>query len=213
VTKILIVDDHGIARDGLRALFDNHATFQVAGEASNGREAVKMTRDLCPDVVLMDVLMPELNGIEATRQILASQPEVMVIAITIQTGAEVANQMVEAGARGYLPKNGDSEELMLAISKVLDGELYLSPRINGGKEEEAPNKPDSSAFRVLTSREREVVQLLAEGKTTKEIATHLNMGVKTVETHRFRVLNKLGVNSMAELTKYAVREGLTSLDL
>jgi len=213
-TRILLVDDHRIMREGLRALLAGIPGMTVVAEAENGRCAVRLARELTPDVIVMDVTMPDLNGIEATRQILASRPEVRVIALSIHSDRRFVLQMFRAGAVGYLLKDCAFEELAHAIQVVLDGQSYLSPGIAGvvvGEFVRTIVADDSPAGPMLTAREREVLQLTAEGKSTKEVASLLKVSVKTVETHRRQLMEKLQINSVAELTKFAVREGLTSL--
>jgi two-component system, NarL family, response regulator NreC len=213
-TRILLADDHRIMREGLRALLSGQPGISVVAEAENGRKAVQMARELTPDLVIMDVSMPDLNGIEATRQIAADNPDIRIIALSIHQDRRFVLQMFRAGASGYLLKDCAFEELTRAIRAVSDGQAYLSPGIAGvvvGEflrnlvAEGAQNAPS------LTAREREVLQLMAEGKTTKEIASRLSISVKTVETHRRLIMEKLHLNSVAELTKYAIREGLTTL--
>jgi DNA-binding NarL/FixJ family response regulator len=214
-TRILIADDHRIMREGLRALLDHQAAITVVGEAEDGRKAVELAARLQPDIVVMDLTMPGLNGIEATRQIVAANPRMKVIALSIHSDRRFVRQMFEAGATGYLLKEGAFEELARAIYAVAEGKSFVSPGIAGiliddlvhhmaGRESPA-GKP------TLSGREKEVLQLLAEGKTTKEIAGILGVAPKTVETHRRQVMLKLQLDSVAELTKYAIREGLTSL--
>ena len=212
--KILLADDHKIMREGLRALIDKQPGMTVAAEATDGREAVQLAGKLRPDVVIMDVTMPKLNGIEAARQIGAIAPESRVIALSIHSDRRFVSQMFKAGARGYLLKDCAFEELIRAIQTVADSQTYLSPAIAGVVVEEFVNgleKQKQPSHPVLTARESEVLQLIAEGRTTKQIAGALQVSVKTVETHRRQIMMKLQLNSIAELTKYAIREGLTPL--
>jgi len=214
--KIIVADDHKIVRDGLRALLEEQTGMKVIAEAENGRQAVILSRKLCPDIVIMDVGMPDLNGIEATRQITSDGENVRVVALSMHSDRRFVAQMFKAGASAYLLKDCAFEELAQALTVVLTGQTYLSPEITGSVMEDYLHhlsNTDSSGFTLLTTREREVLQLLAEGKTTKEIASQLNVSIKTIETHRQQIMNKLKVRSLAELTKYAIREGLTSLDL
>lgn len=213
--QILLADDHKIVRDGLRSLLDKQKGMNVVGEASNGREAVRLAGELNPDVVVLDIGMPELNGIEATRQIKAQYPAVRVLVLSMQSDRRFVAQMLGVGASGYLLKDCAFGELTRAIATVAGGQTYLSPgitsqvirdyvrRINSGRESEE---------HFLTPREREVIQLLAEGRTTKEVASNLQISVKTVETHRMQIMAKLDVHSIAQLTKFAIREGLTRLE-
>ena len=213
-TRILLADDQRIMREGLRALLDGIPGMTVVAEADNGRSAVQLTQELRPDVVIMDVSMPDLNGIEATRQIVTARPETRVVALSIHSDRRFVLQMFRAGAAGYLLKDCAFEELTRAIRVVSDGQGYLSPGIAGvvvGELVTSIYRDNTSQGPALTSREREVLQLTAEGKTTKEIANLLTVSVKTVETHRRQIMEKLRMNSVAELTKYAIREGLTSL--
>jgi len=212
--KVLLADDHKIVRDGLRNLLEKHSDISVSGEAEDGREALQLARKLSPDVVVMDIAMPELNGIEATRQILSEYPGVKIVALSMHSDRRYVSEMLKAGASAYLLKDCAFEELITAIRTIMKGKIYLSPGIAGVVIEDYIRKglkPDSSVFSVLSDREREVLQLMAEGKTTKEVAAHLNVSVKTVETHRTNIMTKLDIHSIAELTKYAIREGLTTL--
>jgi DNA-binding NarL/FixJ family response regulator len=214
-TKVLIADDHKIVREGLRALIEKHETMEVVAEAENGLEAVRLVRKLQPDVVIMDLGMPEMNGIEATREVTAHNPKIKVIALSMHSDKRFVLQMIKAGASGYLLKDSAFEELITAIKTVASNKSYLSPKITDVVIKDylqTLSKGDVSAFSVLTVREREVLQLLAEGRSTKEIAGSLNVSVKTVESHRQQVMDKLNIHSVAELTKYAIREGLTSLE-
>ena len=217
--RILLADDHKIIRDGLRALIEKHPDMEVIGDAENGRHAVDAARELQPDMIVMDVSMPDLNGIEATRQILWSHPHIKIIALSMYSDRRFVTEILKAGASGYLLKDCAFDELIRALQTVARDHTYLSPSISDILVQDlvkdspatAAQKP-SSAFGVLTSREREILQLLAEGKTTKVIARECHVSVKTVESHRHNIMEKLGIYSVAELTKYAVREGLTPLD-
>jgi DNA-binding NarL/FixJ family response regulator len=213
--KILIADDHQILRQGLRTLIEKDPDLKVVAEAEDGRKTVRLVEELQPQVVIMDVNMPELNGIEATRQIIAKAPGVKVIALSMHTDRRFVINMMRAGASGYLLKDCAFEELSQAIRLVLDNKTYLSPGVAEIiiKDYVAglPHQ-GSAAYSVLTPREREVLQLMAEGKSTSQIAEVIHVSVKTVETHRQQIMHKLGIRSIAELTKFAIREGLTSLD-
>ncbi|MHC4849078.1 MAG: response regulator [Planctomycetota bacterium] len=210
--KILLADDHQIVCDGLRMVLENEAGMQVAGNASTGREAVRLTRELEPDVVIMDVAMPELNGIEATRQIVDAQPATRVIGLSMHADKRFIRGMLEARAAGYLLKECAAAELALAIRTVVGGRIYLSPAITGVVVEDYVGRRSDERHRLLTPREREVLQLLAEGNSTRAIAQSLFISVKTVETHRRQIMEKVQIHSVAELTKFAIKEGLTSLD-
>jgi DNA-binding NarL/FixJ family response regulator len=212
-TKILLVDDHQIMREGLVALLEREPGLKVVGQAADGRTAVRLARELNPDVVVMDVTMPDLNGIDATRQILETQRQVKIIALSMHSDRRFVKGMLQAGAGAYLLKHSASQELIKAIHLVMANRVYLSPEVAGVVVEDykAP-APDTSAFAVLTPREREVLQLFAEGKNPRQIATTLHLGLKTVEAYRRQIMEKLGFQSFAELIKYALREGLTSLD-
>ena len=213
--RILIADDHQIVREGLRALIEQHPDLDLVSEAADGRSAVELAREHLPDVVVMDVAMSDLNGVEATRQIRSEAPEVKVVALSMHSDSRYVSGMLAAGASGYLLKDGAFEQLSTAIATVMGDQTYLSPEIAGVVVEDYVQRMDAPIARSprgITAREREVLQLLAEGRSTKQIASTLQVSVKTVETHRQRIMEKLDLHSIAELTKYAVREGLTSLE-
>jgi len=211
--KIILADDHKIVRQGLRTLLEQESDIQVMGEADDGRMAVRLARELSPQVVIMDVGMPDLNGIEATRQVLAECPGVKVIALSMHSDRRFVMNMLKAGASGYLLKDSAFEELATAIRMVLTNKIYLSTEIaNVVIKDYLQGGGDESVFSVLSPREREVLQLMAEGRSSRQIADHLNISIKTVETHRMQIMHKLEIYSVAELTKYAIREGLSSLD-
>lgn len=212
--KTIIVDDHKIVREGLRLILEKEADIEVIAEADNGRVAVQLARKLLPEVVLMDLTMPEMNGIEATRRIIAETPVCRVLALSMQTEKRYVLEMLDAGAKGYLLKDCASEELVGAIRTVAGGDVYLSPRIAGMIVKDYLGKLSSdfdAPAALLTVRERQVLQLLAEGNSTKETAYILKVSVKTIETHRTQLMKKLNIFSVAELTKFAIREGLTTL--
>jgi DNA-binding NarL/FixJ family response regulator len=214
-TRILLADDHRIVRDGLRALLEKDPDIEVAGEAENGRTIVEMVRRIKADMVIMDVGMPELNGIDATRQIASIAPAVKVIALSMHSDKRFVSEMFKAGASAYLLKDCAFEELSGAVRVVLAGQVYLSPQIASPIIKDYVNRlshHDDSAFTRLTPREREVLQLLGEGKSIKDISSQLNISVKTVETHRQQLMHKLEIGNLADLIKYAIREGLTSLE-
>jgi two-component system, NarL family, response regulator NreC len=214
--SILLVDDHQIVRSGLKNLFDDQQDMKVIAEAENGRAAVQLVKELLPDIVVMDITMPDLNGVEATRKIMHESPRSKVIALSEHSDRRFVSEALKAGAVGYLPKASPFEELAEAVRAVARGKVYLSPRIANVVVEEyirgSGGAEDSSVYAVLSAREREVLQLMAEGLATKEVARHLHVSVKTVETHRAKIMDKLNLHSLAELTKYAVREGITSLE-
>lgn len=212
--RILLVDDHRLFRDGLRTLLDNEPGFSVVGEAENGRDAISMVEELRPDVVVMDISMPGMNGIEATSRIVSQFSESRVIALTMHEDRRFVSGALQAGALGFLLKDCAFEEFVNAIHSVMDGQTYLSATINKLVVEDYRDQlrnTDGSARALLTPREREVLQGLAEGGTTKSIAGSLGISVKTVETFRALLMEKLKIHSIAELTKYAIREGFTTL--
>lgn len=214
-TRVLLVDDHAIIREGLRSLLEKQPQMEVVADTDDGRKAVELVRQFSPDIVIMDVTMPGLNGIEATRLITAESPEVKVIALSIHSQRRFVADMLSAGAAGYILKECLFDELVQAIDAVTDGGRYLSPKITEVVVDDyvkhLSNITDSP-LASLTGREREVLQLVAEGKSTKEIALELHVSTKTIEANRRQIMDKLDVHSVAELTKYAVREGLTTLD-
>ena len=213
--RILLADDHKITRQGLRSLLDKEFDMEVVAEAEQGRTAVRLVRELSPQVVIMDVTMPDLNGVEAARQIVSEFPDVKIIALSMHSDSLFVTEMLKSGASGYLLKDCAFEELARAIRTVVAGKTYLSPSISGVVVDDylhRLSKADLSGSEVLTDREREVLQLLAEGKSTKQIALKLHISVKTVETHRRQIMDKLDIHTVAELTKYAIRKGLTSLE-
>jgi DNA-binding NarL/FixJ family response regulator len=214
--RIILADDHQIVRQGLRILLEAETDMKIVAEADNGRKVLKLAQELLPDVIIMDLSMPELNGIEATRQILSGAPEVKVIALSMHSDSLFVLNMIKSGASGYLLKDCALEELVKAIRAVVDDKTYLSPGVSDIVIRDFVTgwqTTNSSAFSVLSPREREVLQLMAEGRTTNQIADGLCVSVKTVESHRKQVMTKLGINSVAELTKYAIRQGLTSLEV
>jgi DNA-binding NarL/FixJ family response regulator len=213
--KILLADDHKITRQGLRSLLEKESDMEVVAEAEEGRTAVCLVRELSPDVVVMDVSMPDLNGMEATRQIVAELPNVKVIALSMHSDNLFVSEMLKSGASGYLLKDCAFEELARAIHVVVEGKTYLSPAISGVVVDDYLHhlaRTESTSSEVLTDREREVLQLIAEGNSTKQIALKLHISVKTVETHRRQIMSKLNIHTIAELTKYAIRQGLTFLE-
>jgi len=214
-TRVLLVDDHAIIREGLRSLLEKQPDMEVVADADDGRKAIELVRELAPDIVIMDVTMPGLNGIEATRLIAAELPDVKIVALSIHSQRRFVADMLSAGAVGYILKECLFDELLQAIGVVLSGGRYLSPKIAEVVVDDYVkhlSNISDSPLSALTGREREVLQLVAEGKSTKEIALELHVSTKTIEANRRQMMDKLGVNSIAELTKYAVREGLTTLE-
>ncbi len=214
-TKVLLVDDHAIIRQGLSSLLEKQPDIVVVGGVEDGRQAVDSVRKLMPDLVIMDISMPNLNGIDATRKIAEENSGVKIIALSIHSSRRFVAEMLKAGASGYILKDCLFDELMEAIKTVLSGSIYLSPKITGIVIDDyvqrlskqcQPNGP------TLSDREREVLQLLSEGKSTKQIALSLHVSAKTSESNRRNVMDKLKINSVAELTKYAIREGITHLE-
>ena len=213
--RILLVDDHQIIRQGLCHLLNDAEDMTVVAEAKDGREAVRLVDEQRPDVVVMDISMPELNGIDATRQIVARAPEAKVVTLSQFAERRFVTEMLRAGSRAYVIKEGAFDELVSAIRTVMAGEIYLSPRVADVVPDDyltSMMEPRESAFSRLSPREREVLQLMSEGNATKEIAACMGLSLKTVETHRRNIMEKLQMYSVAELTKYAVREGLTSVE-
>lgn len=215
--KVLLAEDHTIVRKGIRSLLDSEPDIEVVGEAEDGREAVEKAERLSPDVVLMDISMPSLNGLEATRQILRRSPEVKVLILTMHTNEEYIFQFLRAGAAGYLIKQTAPIELVSAIQAVYRGDSFLSPAISKTLIEEYVRQSEAlghyeDSYDKLTEREREVLQLLAEGFSNREIAEKLHISIKTAGVHRTNLMEKLDIHSLTELTKYALRKGIISLD-
>ena len=213
--QILLADDHKLMREGLSALLTQQSDIRVVAQAGTGREAVQLSDRFSPDVVVMDVSMPDLNGIDATRQIIARHPGTKVIALSMHSDRQFVAEMFRAGASGYLLKDSAFEQLASAIRAVANEKTFIAPAGSGFDVEDYSvhqAQEESLVKPRLTDREREVLQLLAEGKGTKEIAADLFLSAKTVETHRQHLMDKLEMYSVAELTKYAIREGLTTLE-
>jgi len=211
--EILIADDHRILREGLCALLRGHSDIRVVAEADDGAEAVRLAAEVSPDVVVMDVAMPRVNGVEATRQILAQNPAIKVVILSLYSADRpLVAEAFRAGASGYLPKEASFDELATAIRSVMHGKVYISPECQNVAREtlQHAGSGDSAAGWPLTPREREVLRQVADGHAMKQIAVHLDLSVKTVETHRRQIMDKLGLHSVAELTKYAIRQGITT---
>ena len=207
-TRVLLVDDHELMRDGLRALFAQDAEFEVAGEAEDARTAVELAAASRPDVVIMDVSLPDLSGIEATRQVLGQAPEVKVVALSVHADQEYVAGMLQAGASGYVLKGAAASELLQAVRAALAGRTYLSPELAGAVYDQVQAL---AGHPELSLREREVVRLISEDLTTPQIARQLNLSENTVYTYRQRIMDKLDRHGIAALTKYAVSTGLTTL--
>lgn len=212
--KVLLADDHRIILDGLRSLLESQAHLEVVGMAGNGREAVEMALELKPDLVILDISMPDLNGIDAAKQIRNALPDVKLIALSIHENLRYVSEMIQAGASGYLLKQCAFEELALCLRMVESGQFYLSPVISQVLVRDYLlnlSREGSDAFSLLSLREREVLQLLAEGNSVRQIADLLHLSVKTVETHRQNVMRKTGAHNLADLVRYAIREGITAV--
>jgi DNA-binding NarL/FixJ family response regulator len=213
--RILLADDHRMFRDGLRPLLDRQRSLQVVGEAADGRELLALVESLRPDLVVVDISMPGLNGIEAARRIRELDPAIRVAMLSMHADRRFVLESLKAGASAYLLKDDGFDELVRAIPRILAGEVVLAARIGEQVVQEyvaLARREEGSAYGRLSPREREVLQLIAEGRTTKEIAATQDVSVKTVETRRKQIMDKLDLHSVAELTKYAIREGLTSLE-
>ena len=213
--RVLLADDHALEMAGIRALVEELGTTQIIAEANNGRDAVALAKQHRPDLVIMDISMKDLNGIEATAQIMAEVPSTRVLILSMHTTEDFVRRAIKAGAAGYLVKDSAPLDLKMAITAVLRDEIYLSPRVSkhvvAGFLHGKPHQ-DESTMDALTARQREVLQMVAEGKSTKEIAYQLNVSVKTVETHRAALMERLDIHDIAGLVLYAVRHGLISVD-
>ncbi len=210
--KIVLVDDHKLLRTGLKNIIEQKSNMLVIGEASDGREAIKIVAKLKPDVIVMDVAMPGLNGIEAAKQIHKNHPEIKIIGLSMHSGKQFIQGMFRAGAYGYLLKDGDSDELITAISSVIKNKKYLSKDINQ-EFLKLLNNGKTIKKAALSSREKEVLQLIAEGKSSKEIGEILYLSPKTIDVHRNNIMKKIELFTIPELTKYAIQKGLTTLDV
>jgi len=215
--RILIADDHEVARRGIRALLESHPGWEVCAEAKDGRETVDLAARLKPDLILLDIGMPNLNGLEAARQILAASPDAVILILTMHDTDHVVREVLRAGARGFLLKSDAGRDLVAAVEALQRQSTFFTTRVSQmvldgfldrGKRE---SEPEYFFDDVLTTREREVIQLLAEGRTSKEVAVTLNLSVKTAETHRTNLMRKLDLHSVADLTRYAVRNGIVQV--
>ena len=211
--RILLADDHTIFRQGVRKMLEEETDFEIVAEAENGRKALRIINEQHVDVVVMDISMPDLNGIEATRQIMHDSPDARVVALSMHEDHNYVSQMLQAGASAYLIKGADISDLVRAIRSVLEGHAFLSPQIAGYVVDTYSGKIKNAAVSMaeLSGREREIVQLIAEGKSSKEIAGELFISAGTVEKHRKNIMEKLNLHSIAELTRYAIKNGLSSL--
>jgi DNA-binding NarL/FixJ family response regulator len=212
--RILIADDHEVVRRGIRALLEGHPGWEVAGEAQDGREAVELADQLKPDLVVLDIGMPNLNGLDATRRILTNRSCARILILTMHHSHQVVREILAAGARGFLLKSDAGRDLVTAVEAIQRNQTFFTPQVaqmvlDGYLSPD--NEKDKFVRDCLTPREREVVQLVAEGKTSKEVAVTLNLSVKTAETHRTNVMRKLDLHSVADLTLYAVRNGIVQV--
>ncbi|MFH1169665.1 MAG: response regulator transcription factor [Chloroflexota bacterium] len=210
--KILVVDDHAIMRDGIRALLDLQNDIQVVGEASDGLEAIEKVRELAPDIVVMDIAMPGMDGLEATRRIKKKDPAVKVLILTQYDNKEYILSAIKAGVSGYVPKKALGTELVSAIRTVQQGNSYLYPSAAAAVINDYLKRSDEEPYDRLTAREREVLKLIADGRTSREIADSLFISLKTVLGHRTKIMEKLGIHNRTELIKYAIRKGLVDMD-
>ena len=217
--RILLADDHEIVRRGLCALLQKHEGWEICGEASDGREAIEMAKQLKPDVIILDIGMPYLNGLDATRQLLQHDPHFKIIVLTITDADQVIREALDAGARGFVLKSDAARDLVSAVEALQSKRMFFTPRVNdlvlrgfldkghALSRNEPPNLP------ILTTREREVTQLLAEGKSSKEVASLLNLSTKTVETHRSNIMRKLGLHSIRDLVVYAIKNNIIQIQV
>ena len=220
--KVILVDDHSLVRAGIRSLIQNISGVEVIAEANNGRDAIRLIDELIPDLVLLDIAMPELNGLEVISRISKDNTETKVIILSMHTNEEYVVQALKAGAAGYLLKDSAPNELEIAVNAVMKGETYLSPAISkhvvdnylrriSDVSTEKERGPD--IFKQLTSRQREILQLIAEGNSTKDIANKLNVSIKTVETHRMQLMDRIGIHDVAGLVRYAIRMGIITVKM
>lgn len=215
-TRLLLVEDHTVMREALHLLLESEDGFQVVGEASSGREAIMLAEKIVPDVILLDINIPELNGIDVTRQLTERVPNSRILGLSVHEKGRMVTEMIKAGAAGYVPKSCAARELQDAIRAIATGKMYISPVVLS-EVVESRMQPDGEQadciFDMLTGREREVLQLIAEGHSTKEIGDHLCLSVPTIHTHRQNIMKKLNARSVADLVRYAIREGIVSSDI
>lgn len=204
---ILMADDHTIVRQGLKLILGSHPDLQVVGEAATGEEAVQLAAQLKPRIILMDVAMPGINGIEATKQIVQANPRARVLVLSMHKESVYVREILRAGARGYILKDAIDTELISAVRSVANGDGYVSPAVSGALLNDYRQKSDDPAD-SLSPREREVLKLIAEGKTNKEVATQLNLSVYTIDSHRGKIMEKLNLHSTGELVRFAIKHGL-----
>ncbi len=214
--RVLIADDHAIVRDGLKAILETQSDIEVAGEAADGHEAVDQARQLKPDIIIMDLTMPGMGGLEATRRIKEESPDIKIMALTMHESDEHFFQVINAGASGYFIKGGSSAELVAALRTVWQGDVFLYPsmakKLLGDYLKRVRTGKDKESYEGLTDREREILRLVAEGRSNQEIAEMLILSASTVQTHRAHIMAKLGLHSRTELVKFAIRRGIVSLD-
>ena len=209
--RILVADDHAVVRRGVRALLESRTNWQVCGEAATGREAVEQVKRLDPDIVLLDLSMPELNGLDATRRILRDSPRTQVLVLTMHHSEELAHQLMQAGAKGYVLKSDADRELIAAVESLQRRRAFLTPNLAqpSSRDTDIGHQEHAAGdWSELTPREREIVQIVAEGHSSKEVAAALNISVKTVESHRTNIMRKLRIRSVGQLVRYAVRNGI-----
>src|SRR4030043_912381 len=212
-TRILVVDDHAVLRDGIRALLDLQDDIEVIGEASEGKEAIEKAQELLPDVVIMDIAMPGMDGLEATRRIKKKNPKMKILVLTQHDNKEYILSVIKAGASGYVPKRALGSELVSAIRAVKEGDSFLYPSAAAALiEDYLQQTRDEGPYDQLTAREREIFKLIAEGHISREIADMLFLSLRTVQGHRLKIMEKLNLHNRTELIKYAMRKGLVSLD-
>ncbi len=210
--RILVVDDHAVLRDGIRAMLGLHDDIEIVGEASDGRQAVEKAQELDPDVVLMDLAMPEMDGMEATRRIIKKNPKVKVLVLTQHDNKEYILSAIKAGALGYVPKRALGSELVTAVRAVHRGDSFLYPSAATALIQDYLHQVDEEPYNDLTGREREILKMIAEGNTSREIADKLVISLKTVLGHRTQIMKKLGIHNRTELIKYSLRKGLITMD-